>query len=115
MKSPIPKRVHFIKEVTLPSLTFQSKPHCGQCDIWLGGGGGGELAKEVAFIYVFVTILIKPILYVQWLAVFPFCEAVILYNLLFQFKLHFFFFFFVVLPNLQVGKLKLCLILLMLD
>ena len=96
MKSPIPKRVHFIKEVTLPSLTFQSKPHCGQCDIWLGGGGGGgeELAKEVAFIYVFVTILIKPILYVQWLAVFPFCEAVILYNLLFQFKLHFFFLWF---------------------
>ena len=27
-----------------------------------GGGGGGELAKEVAFIYVFVTILSKPIL-----------------------------------------------------
>ena len=58
MKSPIPKQVHFIKEVTLPSLTFQSKPHCGQCDIWLGG----ELEKEVAFIYVFVFILSKPIL-----------------------------------------------------
>ena len=57
MKSPIQKRVHFIKEVALPSLTFQSKPHCGQCDIWLGG----ELAKEMTFIYVFVTILSKPI------------------------------------------------------
>ena len=78
-----------------------------------GGGGGGELAKEVTFIYVFVTILSKPILYVQWLAGFPFYGAVILYSLLFQFKLHLF--FFVVLPNLQVRKLKLCLILLMLD
>ena len=58
MKSPIQQRVHFIKEVTLPSLTFKSKPHYGQCDIWLGG----ELAKEVAFIYVFVTILSKHIL-----------------------------------------------------
>ena len=89
MKYPIQQRVHFIKEVAIPSLTFQSKPHCGQCDIWLGG----ELAKEVAFIYVFVTILSNPILYIQWLAGFPFCEAVILYNLLFQFKLHPFFFF----------------------
>ena len=57
-------------------------------------GWGGELAKKVAFIYVFVTILSKPILYVQWLASFPFCEAVILYILIFQFKLHLFFFFF---------------------
>ena len=55
----------------------------------------------------------QAILYVQWLAGFHFFEAVILYNLPFQFKLHPF--FFVVLPNLQVGKLKLCLILLMLD
>ena len=58
MKSPIQQRVHFIKEVALHSLTFKSKLHCGQCDILLGG----ELAKEVAFIYVFVTILNKPIL-----------------------------------------------------
>ena len=58
MKSPIQQRVHLIKEVALPFLNFQSEPHCGQCDIWLGG----ELAKEVAFIYVFVTILSKPIL-----------------------------------------------------
>ena len=46
MKSPIQQQVHFIKEVALPSLTFQFEPHCGQCDIWLGG----ELAKEVASI-----------------------------------------------------------------
>ena len=50
MKSPIQKRAHTIKEITLPSLTFQSKTHCGQCDIWLGG----KLAKEVAFIFVFI-------------------------------------------------------------
>ena len=57
MKPPIQQQVHFIKEVALPSLTFQTEPHCGQCDIWLGG----ELAKEVVFIYVFVTILSKTI------------------------------------------------------
>ena len=48
------------------------------------GGGGGGLAKEVACIYVFFTILSKLIFYVQWLAGFPFCEAVILYSSLFQ-------------------------------
>ena len=58
MKSRIQQRVHLIKEVALPSLNFQSESHCEQCDIWLGG----ELAKKVAFIYVFVTILIKTIL-----------------------------------------------------
>ena len=69
--------------------------------------------KEMTFIYVFVTILSKPIFFfVQWLAGFPFCEAVILYNLLFSIQIAPFFF---VLPNLKVGKLKLCLILLMLD
>ena len=51
MKSPIQQRVHLIKEVTLPSLTFQSKPHCGQCDIWLGG----ELEKEVA-LFMFLLL-----------------------------------------------------------
>ena len=70
---------------------------------------GGELAKEVAFIYVFVTILSKPILLclvARWFSFsFFFFEAVILYSLIFQ-KLYP---LFVVLPNLQVGKLKLCL------
>ena len=67
--------------------------------------GWGRVSEGSDFyIYVFATIFSKPILYVQWLAGFPFFEAVILYNLLFQFKLHH---FFVVLPNLQVGKLKL--------
>ena len=51
MKSPIQRRVYLIKEVSLPSLTFQSEPHCGQYDIWLGG----ELAKEVAFTYMFLN------------------------------------------------------------
>ena len=44
--------------------------------------------KKVAFILCFVSILSKPILYVKWLSGFPFCEVVILYSLLFQFKLH---------------------------
>ena len=50
MKSHIKKRAHIIKEVALPSLTFQSEPHCGQCDIWLGG----KLAKEVTFMFLFL-------------------------------------------------------------
>ena len=58
MKYPIQKRVHLIREVALPSPNFQSKHHCGQWDIWLGG----KLAKEVAFILCFVSILSKPIL-----------------------------------------------------
>ena len=49
MKSPIKKRSHLIEEVALPSLTFQFEPLCGQWDIWLGG----ELAKEVAFAFMF--------------------------------------------------------------
>ena len=52
MKSPIQKRVHLIKEVSLHFLTFQSEPHCGQCDIWLGG----ELAKEVAFTFILLLL-----------------------------------------------------------
>ena len=40
--------------------------------------------KEVACIYVFVIILSEPFCDIQWLAGFPFCDAVILYNLLFQ-------------------------------
>ena len=50
MKSPIQKRAHIIKEVALPSLTFQSEPHCGHETFGLGG----KLAKEVAFIFVFI-------------------------------------------------------------
>ena len=52
MKSPTQQRVHLIKEVSLPSLTFQSEPHCGQSDIWLGG----ELAKEVAFTFMLLLL-----------------------------------------------------------
>ena len=52
MKSPIQKRSHIIKEVALPSLTFQSEPHCGQRDIW----SVGELAKEVASTFMFLLL-----------------------------------------------------------
>ena len=78
MKSPIQQRVHFIKEVALPSLTFQSKPHCGQCDIWLEG----ELAKEVVFIHVFVITFEQAHfgMFSGLLVFFFFCEASILYN-----------------------------------
>ena len=52
MKSLIRQQVHLIKEVSLPSLTFQPEPHCGQCDIWLEG----ELAKEVAFAFMLLLL-----------------------------------------------------------
>ena len=44
-----------IEEVALPSLIVQSEPHCGQCGIWLGER---ELAKEVAFIFLFFFVAI---------------------------------------------------------
>ena len=50
-------KVNFLV-VSTSSLTFKSEPHCGQYDIWLGG----VLTKEVTFICVFFTNLIKPIL-----------------------------------------------------
>ena len=37
-------------EVTLPSLIFHSEPHFGHRDAWVGGG---ELAKEVDFVFMF--------------------------------------------------------------
>ena len=52
MKYPIEKWVYDINKVSLPSLTFQSEPHCGQCDIWLGG----ELAKEMAFTFMLLLL-----------------------------------------------------------
>ena len=73
MKSPIQKRVHLTKKVSLPSLTFQSEPHCRQCDIWLGG----ELAKEVAFTFMLLLLfLASPFCVVQWLAICLVCEVV---------------------------------------
>ena len=68
--------------------------------------------KEVAFMFFFLFFfLASPFCDVQWLAGCSFCEAVIIYSFRFQ-KLHP---LFMVLPNLHVGKLKLCLILLMLE
>ena len=63
-------------------------------DYQYGGLEGQELAKEVDFIFMFSLLLrASPFCDVHWLVGFPFCEAVILYSLLFQ-KLHQFFFFF---------------------
>ena len=57
--SPIQQRSHLIKEVTLLSLTFQSEPHFGHRDVWVGG----RVSEGSGFcIYVFVTILSKPLL-----------------------------------------------------
>ena len=84
----------------------------------VGVGEGGELAKEVAFAFMFLLIFLASLFFdVQWLSSFPFYEAVILYSLFFQ-KLDPFciqFFFFCVLLNLWFEKLKLCPILLTLD
>ena len=92
--SSVQQRAHLIKEVALPSLTFQSKRHCGQYDIWLGG----ELAKEVVFINVFV-INFEQALFGMFngLLVFLFVKL-LYYTTYFVQKLQPF--FFVVLPSL---------------
>ena len=47
-------------------------------------GLGGELAKEVAFVFIFLLLFCaSPFCDVQWLAGSPFYKAVILYSLLF--------------------------------
>ena len=46
---------HRIKEVTLSSLTFQSEPHCGQCDIWLGG----RVSEESDFYTFYFGVLLS--------------------------------------------------------
>ena len=90
MKSPIHQRVNFSKEVALPSLTFQSEPHCGQCDIWLGGSVSEGSGIYLCFCYYFEQ---AHFVMFSGLLVFLFSEVVILYNLLFQ-KLHQLFFLF---------------------
>ena len=48
-------------------------------------GMGGELAKEVASVFMLLLLFrSSPFCDVQWLAGFPFYKAVIPYNLLFQ-------------------------------
>ena len=48
-------------------------------------GLGGELAKEVAFVFIFLLLFCaSPFCDVQWLAGSPFYKAVILYSLLFS-------------------------------
>ena len=37
-------------EITLPSLIFHFEPHFGHRDVWVGGG---ELVKEVDFVFMF--------------------------------------------------------------
>ena len=61
-----------------------------------------------------LLFLASPFCDVQWLAGFPFCEAVILYNLFVFQKLDPFLHpnFFCVLLNLWFEKLKLCLLML---
>ena len=56
-------RLHIAEEVALPSLTFQFEPHCGQCDIWLGGV---ELAKEVAFTFLFCCYFEQVFFFFMW-------------------------------------------------
>ena len=44
-------------EVTLPYLIFHSEPHFGHRDAWVGGGG--ELAKEVDFVFMFCYYFVE--------------------------------------------------------
>ena len=50
---------HLIEEVALLSLTFQSEPHCGQCNIWLGGGGGRVSEGSDFYTFYFAVLLSK--------------------------------------------------------
>ena len=48
-------------------------------------GLGGELAKEVAFVFFFLLLFYaSPLCDIQWLVGFPFYKGVILNSLLFQ-------------------------------
>ena len=95
------------------SPNFQSEPHFGNRDVWVGR----RVSKGSGFcIYVLLLFCASPFCDVLWLVGFPFYKAVILNDLLFQ-NLGLFLQpkFLCVLPNKQVGKFKLCPILLMLD
>ena len=47
-------------------------------------GLGGELAKEVAFVFFFLLFYASPFCDIHWLVGFPFYKGVILNSLLFQ-------------------------------
>ena len=64
------------------NFPFRAPFRTPRCLGW--GGGGGELAKEVDFVFMFYYHFSSPFCDVQWLAGSPFYEAVILYSLLFQ-------------------------------
>ena len=75
---------------SLSNFPFRAPFRTPRCLGW-GGGGGGELVKEVDFafmlcfyIYVMLLLCASPFCDVQWLAGSPFYKAVILYSLLFQ-------------------------------
>ena len=80
-------------------------------------GLGGEFAKEVAFVLCFCSYFDQAH-FVMSSGFLGSLSIKLLYHTTYFFKILTHFatkFFFVVLPNLQVGKLKLCPILLMLD
>ena len=80
-------------------------------------GLGGELSKEVAFVFILLYHFVKAH-FVMFSGLLGSLSIKLLYHTAYFFKIwtHFTInFFFVVLPNLQVGKFKLCPILLMLD
>ena len=78
---------------------------------------GGELSKEVAFTFILLYHFEKAHFVMFSGLLGPLSIKLLYYTAYFFFKIwtHFATKIFVVLPNLQVGKLKLCPILLMLD
>ena len=80
-------------------------------------GLGGELAKEVAFVFI-LSYHFEQAHFVMFSGLLGPLSIKLLYYTAYFFKIwtHFAIkIFFMVLPNLQVGKFKLCPILLMLD
>ena len=79
-------------------------------------GLGGELEKEVAFVFMFCYYF-EQAYFMMFSGLLGSLSIKLLYHTAYFFKILICFAtkIFVVLPNLQVGKLKLCPILLMLD
>ena len=122
---------HCIEEVARPSLTFQYEPHCGQCDIWLGG----RVSEGSDFYTFYFVVLLSKAHFVclvayclfhfeKLLFVFVKVENIVIHILIHTIQLiysaqklclFFHHFFFVVLPFLKVEKLKHFSMLLMLD
>ena len=78
MKSPIKQRVHFIKEVVLPSLTSD--------DVTFGWGGGGGEVSEGSGIYLCFCYYFEQAHFVMFSVLLVFLFVKLLYYTTYFFK-----------------------------